>query len=197
MTVGDAMDSLVTPRETTAANGDEPEPESGAAAPGSVLAVLRARAKELREQQTVTLDVPGYDGYMACRFKAVSLGRVFSKRNDATTAINPDWTMAADTLGTAVLDVLMRDDPEGDTLYPIFKDQPARFDDDLVAALDLQPEGRTARAVLVALCGGGAFGESRVWAYYMQYQGWLIAGVEGEPAEVAANAQAVGELAPR
>ena len=83
------------------------------------------------------------------------------------------------------------------TCIRLFKDQSARFDDDLVEVLGLQPEARTARAVLVALMGGGELGESRVWAHYMQYQGWLMAGVNGEPAESEVVSQAVGELTAR
>lgn len=193
------MSELVTvppPVSEGVPNGDEPGAELEAAASGSVLAALRRRARELREQQNVTLDIPGYDGYMLARFRAVSIGRIYGKRTDGATPINPDWTLAADVLGSAVDDVLMRDDPESEESHPIFKDQPARFDDDLVEALDLRPAQRTARAVLVALCGGGALGESRLWALYMQYQGWLLAGVDGANVEGEAAAQAVGEHRP-
>jgi hypothetical protein len=90
----------------------------------------------------------------------------------------------------------MKDDPDSDDLHPLFTDIAARFDDDLVSALNLHPEARTGRAVLVALCGGGPLGETRVWAHYMQYQGWLLAGVDGESAEQAVVSQAVGESLP-
>jgi hypothetical protein len=194
--LNDAVDELVTNSPPLVAPptvaGDEPEPEPENAAPGSVLAALRARAKQLREEQTVVLDVPGYDGYLAARYKAVSLGRLFAKRTDATTPINPDWGMAADTLATALVELLMRDAPDGD-LYPLFTDQPARYDDDTVEALGLEVHERSARAVIVALCGGGALGESRVWAHYMAYQGWLMAGGDGDSAEEEAAREAVGE----
>ena len=177
----DAVTDLVTdaPGFPGGGHGDEPEPEPEAAAPGSVLAALRERARKLRDEQTVHLDIPGYDGYLVARFHAVSLGRIFGKRVDGTTPINPEPGMAADVLAQAVDDVLMRDSPESDELHPVFTDQFARFDDDLVEALGLEPTQRTARAVVIALCGGGPMGESRVWALYMQYQGWLLAGVDG------------------
>jgi hypothetical protein len=171
----------------------EPEPE---AAPGSVLAALRERAAQLRTEQHVHLDIPGYDGLLVGKYRAVSLGKVFGKRVDGNTPLNPEWTIAADTLATALDELLMRDAPDGDT-YPIFTDTPARFDDDLVDALGLHPDARTGRAVLVALCGGGALGESRVWAHYMQYQGWLLAGVEGENIEQGVAELAVGEYLPK
>ena len=191
MPLNDALDELVTP-QALEPPGAEPEPEPENAAPGSVLAALRARAKELREQQTTLLDIPGYDGMLTARYRAVSLGRIFAKRSDATTPINPDWTMAADVLAGALDELLMRDAPDGD-LYPLFTDQPARYDDDTVQALGLEVRERSARAVIVALCGGGPLGESRVWSHYMAYQGWLMAGVEGETAEAEAARAAVGE----
>ena len=196
-----AVDDLVTPPSSAPVDGGysgEPEPEPEPAATGSVLAAVRERARQLRTEQTVTLDIPGYDGYLAARFHAVSLGRVFGKRLDGTTPINPEAGMIADVLAGACDDVLIRDSPDSGVTHPVFKDQAARFDDDLVEALDLQPEQRTARAVIVALCGGGALGESRVWALYMQYQGWLLAGVTGSEAPVESEAarQAVGEYLP-
>lgn len=193
MTLENAVSELVQPHDGVPDAVDEPGPEPVNAAPGSVLAALRERARQLREEHTVDLDIPGYDGMLVGKYKAVSLGRVFSKRAD--TPINPDWTVAADTLGKALVEVLMRDSPSGESVYPLFTDQVARFDDDLVEALGLAPAQRTARAVLVALCGGGALGESRVWAHYMQYQGWLLAGLEGdESAEEMIASRAVGEL---
>ena len=194
----DAVTDLVTdaPGFPGGGHGDEPEPEPEAAAPGSVLAAVRERARKLRTERTVTLDIPGYDGYLAATFHAVSLGRVFGKRVDGTTPINPEPGMAADVLASAVDDVHIRESPEG-ALHPVFTDQTARFDDDLVQALDLRPAQRTARAVLMSLCGGEELGESRVYALYMQYQGWLLGGAEGNSAESEAARQAVGEYLPR
>ena len=119
MPLQDAVDELVTPPPEAQAvpEVDEPEPESDAAAPGSVLAVLRERARQLREQQYVNLDVPGYDGYLVARYRAVSIARVFAGRTDVT-ALNPDTPLAADTLGQAIEDIYMRDSPDGDDLYP-------------------------------------------------------------------------------
>jgi hypothetical protein len=171
----------------------EPEAEPGAAAPGSVLAALRTRAQQLRESHTTDIDVPGYDGMLVARYKAVSLPRVFARASDFQTPINPDWTLAADTLGMALVELLMRGGPDN-SLHPLFTDIPARFDDDLVECLGLRPAERTARAVLVALCGGGALGESRVWSHYMAYQGWLMAGADtGTTIESEVASAAVGE----
>ena len=193
MTVEDALNTITTP--LPAENGHrEPEPVTEAA-PGSVLAMLRARAKALREETTIDLDVPGYDGYLVARYGAVSLARIFSSRagsGSVETPLTMEWTTAADTLARALVELFMRDSPEGE-LHPLFTDQPARFDDDLVECLALQPSQRSGRAVLVALCGGAELGESRVYAHYMAYQGWLMAGANGEPAESEVATKAVGE----
>lgn len=191
MSFNDALSELVTPNGHS--EDDEIIDSVETEAPESVLSVVRRRARELREQQTVTLDIPGYDGYLAARFRAVSIGRVFSRRGDGTNPLTVDWTTAADILGGAVDDVLIRDSPEGDA-HPVFTDQTARFDDDLVEALELEPVAQTARAVLVSLCGGEEVGESRVWALFMQYQGWLMAGgSDSESAESESVSRAVGE----
>jgi hypothetical protein len=173
-----------------ATNGDEP-------APGSVLAALRERAAQLRAEQTTDLDIPGYNGLLVARYRAVSLSRVYARASGAQTPINPEWTLAADTLAGALVELFMRDSSDSDDLHPLFTDIAARFDDDLVGALNLHPEAHTGRAVLVALCGGGPLGETRVWAHYMAYQGWLLAGSdEGEDTEQAVVSQAVGESLP-
>lgn len=198
-TLNDAMEELVTvPSSVPDDEGDGREAGPELAAAGSVLAALKQRARELRTEQTVVLDIPGYDGYLAGRFRAVSLARIYGKRTDATTPITPDIPIMGDTLGQALDDLYLRETPDSDELHPMFTDTPARFDDDLVEALDLRPTQRTARAVSVALCGHGELGESRLYALYMQYQGWLMAGAEnGEANEQVVNGRAVGEYPPR
>ena len=186
MTVEQALTSLTD-------NGHEPTEPDAEPAPGSVLALLQAKAKALREEKTSDIDIPGYDGYLVGRYKAVSLGRIFAASNTVETPLTPEWTTAADTLGKALVELLMRDSPDGD-LHPIFKDQVARFDGDTLEALKIPvPPQRTARAAIVALCGGDELGESRVWSLYMQYQGWLMGGAGGEPAEGEVARRAVGE----
>jgi hypothetical protein len=165
-------------------------------APGSVLAVLRDRAAQLRAEQTTDLDIPGYNGLLVARYRAVSLGRIYARAGGVQTPLNPEWTLGADTLAGALVELFMRDSADSEELHPLFTDIPARFDDDLVSALNLHPDAQTGRAVLVALCGGGPLGETRVWAHYMTYQGWLLAGVEGESAEQAVVSQTVGESLP-
>lgn len=162
-----------------------------ASAPGSVLGGLRARAAQLTAQQTVDLEVPGYNGVLVARYAAVSIGRIYAQNPDQ---LIPKWTVAADTLGRALTGLYGRN--AAGELEPLQYDTPTRFDDELVAMLDLHPAERSVRAVLVALCGGGELGESRVWAHYMQYQGWLMAGGDGDdeaPAQGVVEA-VVGEF---
>lgn len=140
-------------------------------APGSVLDELRARAAQLTAHQTIDLEIPGYNGVLVARYAAVSISRIYAQNPDQ---LIPKWTVGADTLGRALVGLYGRN-AHGD-LEPLQHDVATRFDDELVAMLDLHPTERNVRAVLVALCGGGEMGESRVWAHYMQYQGWLMAG---------------------
>ena len=183
----------------TNGNGAEPEDEEvtelAEPAPGSVLALLRERAAQLRNEQTTDIDIPGYGGLLVGRYRAVSLSRVYAKSNGQQTPLNPDIQTASHTLSGALEQLFMRDAPDSEELHPLFTDITARFDDDLVDTLNLHPEAHTAAAVLVALCGGGPLGETRVWAHYMQYQGWLLAG-DDESAEQAVVSQAVGEYLP-
>lgn len=175
-----------TGQATEAFDAVEPEVDPGAA--GSILRTLRTRAHQLQAETTVDLDIPGYNGVLVGRYRAISIARVFN--GPGGTLRNPitEWGVAADALGTALQELYGRSPDTGD-LEPLFHDQPARFDDDLVMALDLPaPAAKTARAVLVALLGGGNLGESRVWQHYLEYQAWLT---QGSAAEVADDA--VGE----
>jgi len=165
--------------ELPAANGDAP-------ADSSVLAAVRVRAAQLAQESTVELDIPGYGGVLVGRYKAISIARVYGGPGGQLRNPLSDWGVAADALARALVGLYGRN--EAGALEPLFTDQDARFDDDLAAALHLQPTERTARAVLVALCGGGALGESRAWQHFLMYQTWLT---EGEAQEVAA--EAVGE----
>ena len=163
-----------------------------ASAPGSVLAELRARAAQLTAQTTVDLEVPGYNGVLVARYGAVSISRIYAQNPGE---LIPKWTVAADTLGRALVGLYGRNangDPE-----PLATDGPTRFDDDLVEMLNLHPTERSVRAVLVALCGGGELGESRVWAHYMQFQGWLMAGADGDDAPAQEVVEAVVGEFPR
>ena len=137
----DAIDGV--DEDTTPA----PAPTS---APGSVLGELRARAAQLAAQQTIDLEVPGYNGVLVARYGAVSISRIYAQNPDQ---LIPKWTVAADTLGRALVGLYGRN--EAGEPEPLQHDVPTRFDDELVGMLGLHPTERSTRAVLVALCGGG------------------------------------------
>jgi len=178
----DTVDDLIETREFDAV---EPEP-----AASSVLGALRARAHELAEELTIDIPVPGYGGVLVARYQAVAISKAYS---DVASrgAKNPmsDWGIAADTLARALEGLYGRNDA-GD-LEPLAFDAATRYDDDLAQMLGLHPEAHNARSVLVALCGGGELGRSRVWSHFMDYQAWLLGADEAPASEVAE--QAVGE----
>jgi hypothetical protein len=179
---------------------DGPEPfaqDDDRIAPGSVLAQLRARARQLAQRQTVDLPIPGYDDVgLVGRYGAISLARTL-ERSNTFNPVMPEWQVAADSLSRALVQLLVRD-PESGELEPFAPGVALRFDDDLVAALGLEPAAHSAREVLKALCGGGELGESRISAHFMAYQGWLMGGAElGETPMQEVIDQTLGEYPAR
>lgn len=154
---------------------------------GSIMEALRARAQQLQAEQTIDLEIPGYHGQLVGRYHAVSLPRALSAAGEMNPIL-PKWTMAADSLARAI-DALYYRDETGE-LAPLYP-EPVRFDEELAEMFGLRPAELSARGVLVALCGGGELGESRVWTHYMAYQGWLMAGGD----EDSPLAQEVAEAA--
>jgi hypothetical protein len=177
--------------QATESQPEQPTVEMAALGNGtadsSMLATLRVRAAQLAQDNTAELDMPGYGGVLVGRFRAISIARVYGGPG-GNQLRNPlgDWQVAADALSRALVGLYGRN--EAGELEPLFHDQAARFDDDLAAALGLEVTEHTARAVLVALCGGAELGQSRVWSLFLNYQSWLT---EGAAQEVAADA--VGE----
>jgi hypothetical protein len=114
----------------------------------------------------------------------VSLPRVYGRGGQMRNPMGEEWGVGADALATALVG-LYGPNRHGELVTLYTSGDPARYDDELVDALKLRPAQRTARAVMVALMGGGALGESRVWAHFMQFQNWLMAGVGEEVADVA------------
>jgi hypothetical protein len=185
--LGDAITQATEVDQPTVAMDALGDGENGVVSDESVLALVRVRAAQLATESTVELDIPGYGGVLVGRYRAISIARVYN--GPAGQLRNPltDWGVAADALAKALVGLYGRN-ARGE-LEPLDHDGETRYDDELVAKLpSLNPAEHTARAVLVALCGGGELGESRVWSHFLAYQGWLT---EGGVQEVAANA--VGE----
>jgi hypothetical protein len=169
--------------------GPEPEEEEVRPVPASsILASVRARAAQLQAQTTVDLALPGYDGKLVGRYRAVSLPNVYGKNGQMRNPMGEDWGVGADALAVG-LQGLYGLDPEGELVGLYASGDPARYDEELAQALGLSVPEHTARAVLIAVMGGGALGESRVWAHFMQYQNWLAGGAGEEVAELAVGEQ--------
>jgi hypothetical protein len=165
----------------------EPEPEQVPVAAGSILASVRARAAQLQAETTVDLAVPGYDNLVA-RYHAISVSKFNRVGGNEVQIPFLDWRTAADALATA-LEGLYGLDAKGE-LVPLYASgETARYDSELASALELAVSEPTARAVMVAVFGGGGKGESRIWQHFLTYQSWLM---EGGAQEVADSA--VGEL---
>jgi hypothetical protein len=187
--IGDALQEAGVDQPTQEFSAVELAEANGASAreaDSSILRAVRLRAAQLAHEDTVELAIPGYGGVLVGRYRAISIAKVYGGPGGQLRNPLTEWGVAADALSRALVGLYGRNE-RGD-LEPLFIDQDARFDDDLAQALDLEPDEQTARAVLVALCGGGELGESRVWSHFLAYQTWVT---EGPAQEVAADA--VGE----
>lgn len=164
-----------------------PEEPEVAPAEDSVLQAVRVRAAQLQADTTVDLDIPGYEGILVGRYRAVSISRFNRVAGDELHIPFLDWRTAADALGTALVGLYGYRSGE---LVPLYESgDPARYDAELAQTLGLGTTEHTARAVMVALFGGGGKGESRVWQHFNHYQSWLM---EGNTAQEVAD-HAVGE----
>ena len=188
--IGDAISQATDQptREFSAVEAPAPN-GAGEVAESSVLTAVRLRAQQLAQEHTVDLDLPGYDGVLTGRYKAINIAKVYGGPGGQLRNPLSDWGVAADALCRALVNLYGREHADGE-LVPLFNDQDARYDDELAAALNLTPTEPSARAVLVALLGLGddELGRSRVWQHFLTYQAWLT---EGSAQEVAA--EAVGE----
>lgn len=153
------------------------------AARGSVLEAVRARAQQLQTETTVELPIPGYQNLVGS-YAAISITQFFKITGGELRNPLTDWGVAADALATALVS-LYGIDEHGQLVDLYESGDPARYDDELLDALGLHAEQRTARAALVAVFGGGKIGQSRAWSHFLSYQNWLM---EGPAQEVAGDA---------
>ena len=172
------------------------EPDDGAElAPGSLIADLRRRADELRADDHVDLDVPGYHGRLRARYKALDRRQMdpiierAQRRGAATNAM-------ADGLALALVELFGVGD--AGELQPLFLDRPARFDMDLAEALNLKPGERSARGVMLALFGWpNERAHGLINAQFREYAEWLNGETDGDgnraPAQGVVD-RAVGEF---
>lgn len=172
-----------------AAEPDAPE-DSGA---GSVIDNLRRRAAELQVDDHVDLEVPGYNGQLVARYRALGTGqvRIIAQRAERQGSDSWDAYGAADGLASGLIELFGR--REDNTLAPIFTDQPARYDSDLADALGLVVPERTARAVILAVFGGAPLNEHRIIAHFTEYIEWLQGDRDGSAPSRRYVESAVGE----
>ena len=144
----------------------------------SLLARLRRRAEELRADDHVDLDVPGYHGRLRARYKALDRRQMdpiierAQRRGAATNAM-------ADGLALALLDLFGVS--ESGEIEPLFLDRPARFDLDLAEALNLQVSERSARGVVLALFGApNERAHGLVNSQFREYAEWLNGDLDGD-----------------
>lgn len=169
----------------------EPTP-AALAVPGSLLADLRKRANELREDDHIDLEMPGWNGSLVARYRALDravldpiLDRAVNRKGEGTNAM-------ADALCLAHVEVFGKD-VDG-SLVSLFNDQPARFDLDLAEVLGLTPVERSARGVLLALFGApNERAAGLLNNQFRQYAEWLNGDVDGTPPTQEVVNQAVGE----
>jgi hypothetical protein len=167
-------------------------PSAPVAAPSSLLADLRKRAGELRDDDHIDLEVPGWQGRLRARYRALDrrqldpiLERAASKPGEQTNAM-------ADALCLALIELFGVD--EDGSLVTLFADQPARFDMDLAAALELTPADRTARDVILALFGApNERAAGLLNTQFRLYAEWLNGEVDGAPVTQEVMRTAVGE----
>lgn len=169
------------------------EPQGVAlAASGSLLAQLRKRAAELREDDHIDLELPGWHGRLKARYKALDravldpiLERAISGKANATFAM-------ADGLCLALVEFF---GVEADGhLVPLFNDEPARLDMELAEVLGLDPQERSARGVLLALFGApNERAAGLLNKQFQLYAEWLNGDVDGTPPSQEVAERAVGE----
>jgi hypothetical protein len=167
------------------------EEEASAAPPGSVLAVLRAKAHDAAASQTIDLPLPWFDGMLVGRYQAIPMSRIYRVgRNGQLSNPLADSGLAADALALACVE-LFQTDGQGGPLETI-GDYPCRYDDSLADALRLDLADRSARAVMYALYAASGRSEAFIVRHFTEYFTWLSGEVGEEVAE-----EAVGEFRPQ
>jgi hypothetical protein len=127
------------------------------AAPGSLIARLRARAQETQRARTLDLPVPGWGGELVLRFQPLdiaALEHLLSHRGAEATTSGINETV--DAMVRACVAVLATDEGELVTLED--EAGPIRLENRLVVLLGLDADHvLTAREVVLRLFGGNAF----------------------------------------
>lgn len=141
--------------------GDEPEVEQhgeveigGATSP---IEYLRRRRKEIGEDRTLDLDIPGYEGILVCRYQRLDWDELKKITDKASKSKNPRRELIAhcDVLIKACQQFMIRKDGQLEPInnaYPEVGEEPVRYDQRLAAIFDISlSAGQGARTVVLAL----------------------------------------------
>lgn len=132
-------------------------------ADGSLLSRLREHRKEIAENKTIDIDIPGFKGELFCRYRLLDGDEVRKIQQRAREQFRNNrgeqlFATVCDNLITACDEFFVRD--EGREIpareHPeVRQDAPIKYDASLVQilGLDVPPEG-TRRQVVMALFGG-------------------------------------------
>ena len=153
--------------------------------PDSVLAELRNRVHRGDTDQTVTLELPYFDGLLWARYKPIPISKVL-KTSRPGIEIGLDPAIAADALAMACVELLRSARDGSGALIPLDPEgEVTRYDDGLVRLLGLEPTTRTARAVVFSLFRASGRADALILQHAGQYVQWLTGQeapvVEGEP----------------
>jgi hypothetical protein len=157
--------------------GEEEEPPASSsnghgAAPGSLIAGLRAQQRQIAKGRTTIIEFPRglWAGKLAARYQLLD-ERALNRLRRVTQTADADELLDAnaDVLISACLEVLARRDTS-EPWGPIIEGERLRFDRQLGEALELDAD--TARQVLYALCGGRIEGAGVVNSLSADYVSW-------------------------
>lgn len=119
------------------------EPQGGVRRPDNMRDQLRRKREEIGSQETIDLDVPGYDGMLVARYRSLPYDEIKAIADSAEAGSNPrkELVANADFLIRACEQVLIRDEAGLRPIsadFPEIGEEPCGFDVRLAQALALE-----------------------------------------------------------
>jgi hypothetical protein len=149
----------VAPKNGTDPADEEPQ-VPGTAGPDSLLEELRSKREAISEERRHIIEIPGYGGRLAARYRAVSW-REMRKGARKIREASADVAEAEVNLAAAALvrccDCIMVRKDDGGPLIPLneavasFGDEPVRYDERLATALDIETEAASKPTAIVRM----------------------------------------------
>ena len=180
-----------TPEETEPDIATVPDDEEEQQ-PTSVLSQLKERRAALNGTRRKTMEIPGYSGMLAVRFKLIDWEKAKAIGKRASKNPNPrsDLLAAMDTIALATEEMLIK--PEGDeaaklrdelgysdeefipmreAVEEFDPDVPVLWDQNLARALDVEPNPRSpVRSIIYSVFGRN---DMAVVGFHTELMGWL------------------------